>query len=241
MGFTAYSLLFLIPLLSGLSIFLFKNGNNKTRLKLFLAFSGSYLFAISVVHILPEIYAREEHHIGIYILIGFFFQILLELFSEGIEHGHMHVHKHASAAFPTTLMLSLCIHSFLEGMPLAQSLSYHGGHTQLLWGIVLHHIPVAFALMSMLLESKVKVSIAIVCLLLFALMAPLGALASNIISTSLIIDLSLYFDKIMGIVVGIFLHISTTILFESSENHRFNLYKFAVIVVGALLATIGLG
>jgi hypothetical protein len=39
--------------------------------------------------------------------------------------------------------------------------------------------------------------------------------------------------------VGIFLHISTTILFESSENHRFNLIKFLVIILGAGLAFMG--
>ncbi len=238
MGIPAYSLLFFVPLLSGLSIFLFRKSDNKVRLKLFLAFSGSYLFSISIVHILPEIYHRQESNIGLYILIGFFFQILLELFSEGIEHGHVHVHKHASTAFPTAVMLSLCIHSFLEGMPLAQnsSLIHSDTHDSLLMGIVLHHVPVAFALMSMLLESKIKTGTAIICLLLFAGMAPFGALISNIISDNLIADLSLYFDKMMGIVVGIFLHISTTILFESSENHRFNLYKFAVISIGALLA-----
>lgn len=236
MGLMAYALLFFVPLLSGLSIFLWKKDFNKSRLKLLLAFSGSYLFSISVVHILPEIYHRQESNIGLFILIGFFFQILLELFSEGIEHGHVHVHKHSSVAFPVTLMLSLCIHSLLEGMPLAHENNDADTHNSLLTGIVLHHVPVAFALMSMLLESKVKTSTAVICLLLFAAMAPLGALISNVISGHLIADLSLYFDKMMGIVVGIFLHISTTILFESSENHRFNLYKFAVITIGALLA-----
>jgi hypothetical protein len=40
--------------------------------------------------------------------------------------------------------------------------------------------------------------------------------------------------KIMAIVIGIFLHISTTILFESSSNHRFNFMKMVVIVIGGL-------
>jgi zinc and cadmium transporter len=234
MGLFAYLLLFFVPLLSGLSIFIFRKGDHKTRLKLFLAFSGSYLFSISILHILPEIYAHQENHIGIYILIGFFFQILLELFSEGIEHGH--VHKQKSMAFPTAIIFSLCVHSFLEGMPLARNSNLDTSHNSLFMGIVLHHIPVAFALMSMLLDSKLKVLTAVICLFLFSVMAPFGALVSNVISQNMILDLGLYFDKMMGIVVGIFLHISTTILFESSENHRFNLYKFVVILIGALLA-----
>ena len=66
-------------------------------------------------------------------------------------------------------------------------------------------------------------------------MAPLGALSSNALGQSGS-DLSVYFNSIMAIVIGIFLHISTTILFESSEQHRFNYLKFFVIVIGAGLA-----
>ena len=40
----------------------------------------------------------------------------------------------------------------------------------------------------------------------------------------------------MALVIGIFLHISTTILFESSEEHRFNYYKLITILLGAGLA-----
>ena len=39
-------------------------------------------------------------------------------------------------------------------------------------------------------------------------------------------------------VVGILFHISTTILFESSEGHNFNLQKFLSILLGVGVATI---
>ena len=38
----------------------------------------------------------------------------------------------------------------------------------------------------------------------------------------------------MAVVIGIFLHISTTILFESNNDHRFNLYKLGIILIGGL-------
>ena len=41
---------------------------------------------------------------------------------------------------------------------------------------------------------------------------------------------------IYALVSGNFLHISTTIVFESSPEHRFNARKMAVAVVGALVA-----
>ena len=66
-------------------------------------------------------------------------------------------------------------------------------------------------------------------------MAPAGAWSSNMLNATSSIDISIYYDRLMAIVIGIFLHISTTILFESSEGHRFNYYKFLVILLGAAL------
>jgi zinc and cadmium transporter len=229
-----YFYLFFPVLLSGLSVFLLKTSNRRI-LKLVLAFSGSYLFGLCVTHLIPQIYLSGTPEIGIFVLVGFFIQILLEFFSEGIEHGHIHVHKEKHGSFPLLVILSLCMHSFLEGMPLSQK--EEKLVTPLLMGIVLHNIPVSFALMSMLLESGINRKKALLWLTVFGLMSPLGLVFSNILlSRSFYADISLYFDRIMAIVIGIFLHISTTILFESTEDHRFNLYKFAVIMAGAAMA-----
>ena len=43
-----------------------------------------------------------------------------------------------------------------------------------------------------------------------------------------------------AVVVGIFFHISTVILFESTENHKFNIKKFGVIVLGFLISYLSL-
>lgn len=228
-------------ILSGLSVLLFRINNR--NLKLVLAFSGAYLFALSVLHLIPEIYSTGAKNIGIFIIIGFFLQILLEFASEGIEHGHVHIHKHGEHAFPLAMMIGLSIHSFLEGMPLAESFNTshddhghnHGTGSSLLIGIILHNIPIAIALMSMLLESHISRSRAIFLLVVFALTAPAGALASELIGNH-VATIHLYFDRIMAVVIGIFLHISTTILFEANENHRFNFIKFITILLGAGVA-----
>lgn len=224
-----YIVLILSVIISGSSV-LFINISSK-NLKLILSFSGAFLFAICVLHLIPEIYLSGTPYIGVFILIGFFAQILLEFFSEGIEHGHIHVHKHGEHAFPYAMMIGLSIHSFLEGMPLANIHTH--SHNSLLTGIVMHNIPIAMALMTMLLKSNISKQNAIVWLIVFALITPLGSLTSYAIGENIIGNFSSYFDRIMAVVVGIFLHISTTILFESSENHRFNLIKFVVILLGA--------
>ncbi|MEO8087365.1 MAG: ZIP family metal transporter [Bacteroidota bacterium] len=198
-----------------------------------LSFSGAYLFGLCVLHLIPEVYASSIKWIGAFVLIGFLLQIILEVLSQGIEHGHIHVHNTHAHAFPSAMMIGLCVHSFLEGMPLVQTFADESTQKSLLFGITLHHIPVALALMSMLLQSNISKNAAIIYLLLFALMAPLGAFTSQLISDSTMKELSGFFDCIMAVVIGIFLHISTTILFENDKDHRFNYFKLIIILLGA--------
>ena len=220
---------------AGAFFYLFKK-TNPFYLKLSLAFTGAYLFAISMVHLIPGVYASGVSNIGYYILVGFFIQLILEFFSEGIEHGHIHVHHHPKNIFPFAMMAGLCIHSFLEGMPLSGNFNEDHHNDSLMTGILLHHLPVAFALVSMLTASGLSRTWTLINLAIFALMAPAGAAFSYLLGHTEIMNIANYFNQIMGVVIGIFLHISTTILFESSSDHRFNLYKLSVIVLGALLA-----
>ena len=235
MNILAYILLFGTIILGGTTVFAFKN-IKAGFLKLLLAFSGAYLFSLTVLHLIPEVYHSVESNIGIYILIGFFIQIILEFFSEGIEHGHIHIHQKHDAAFPFGVIVGLCLHSFLEGMPLVQNFSDPNTQNSLLAGIILHHIPVAIALMTMLLQSGLTKTRALIFLIIFALMAPLGAYTASSMNLSAFQDVSLFFDKVMAIVIGIFLHISTTILFESDKDHRVNYLKLLIIILGAGLA-----
>ncbi|MCK5782327.1 MAG: ZIP family metal transporter, partial [Flavobacteriales bacterium] len=64
----------------------------------------------------------------------------------------------------------------------------------------------------------------------FGLMSPAGAYLAN--SVPLIMQ---YSAQINAVVIGIFLHISTTILFESSSGHKFNSAKLIVITIATAL------
>lgn len=227
-------LLFLCAFLGGLSIFLFKSGNHTRQLKLVLSFSGAFLFAITVLHLIPDAYHGNDNMIGIFILGGFLFQIILEQFSDGIEHGHIHKPHGEHAVFPFAILVSLCLHAFLEGMPLAQ-----GYQNELVFGIALHHIPASFALASVMLANKVTKNKMIFFLFLFAIMAPVGYLFSNILSHGTTWNLQHYFNRIMAVVIGIFLHISTTILFETTDDHKFNLKKILVVLLGISIPLLG--
>lgn len=227
------SILFISAFLSGLSVFFVKR-DNTNLLKLVLSFSGAYLFSITVLHLIPHVYISQNTSpeiIGLYILGGFLFQLVLEQFSQGIEHGH--IHHNAHNAFPLGIMISLCLHAFLEGMPLAA-----GHQAELVFGIAIHHVPAAFALGSLLLNTRLSKTKIATFLLVFAIMTPLGFLTSKGISEGEIGNITQYFDKIMAIVIGIFLHISTTILFESgsADHHKFNRKKMIAVILGVLVS-----
>lgn len=225
--------LFFCAFLGGTAIFLVKSDKSKL-LKLILSFSGAYLFAITVLHLIPDAFSGpDKSEIGIFILVGFLLQVFLEQFSEGVEHGHIHKH-HDGQVFPFGIMISLCLHAFLEGMPLAKE-----QHNELIFGISLHHIPAAFALGSILMQNHFKKGSIIIYLIIFAIMAPLGFYVSMGLSNGSIGGVEAYFNKIMGVVIGIFLHISTTILFESSADHKINLRKMIAVLLGIGVALIG--
>jgi zinc and cadmium transporter len=67
-------ILFLSASCGGLAVFLFKGDNHK-MLKLVLSFSGAYLFGITVLHLIPDAYHGNDNYVGVFILIGFLFQI----------------------------------------------------------------------------------------------------------------------------------------------------------------------
>jgi len=156
-------------------------------------------------------------------MFGILIQIILEFFSKGAEHGHVHVHNHGNE-FPWALFVSLCIHSFLEGFPIHE-------HNDIVYGVLIHKIPIATVITGFLLQSKCSKLQVVTFLTLFAAMTPLGTYISNHISI-----VSEYISAINAIVIGIFLHISTTILFESGEGHKFNLTKLIAIVLGIAAA-----
>lgn len=219
---------FIFPILAVIIGFILANLTQKHKswnTKLLLSFSGSFLLALTLFELLPEVYEHLENKklAGLYIMCGIMLQLILELFSKGAEHGHVHIHKHG-AAFPWSLFISLCIHSFLEGF------SIHD-HNDMVYGVLVHKIPIAMLITMFLFQSHYKKPQIAVFLLVFAGMTPLGTFISHTWETAA------HYSQIMNaLVIGIFFHISTTILFESGDGHKFNLSKFISIVVGVGVA-----
>ena len=217
---------YLLPLFSviiGYIAALIIRPKNKTNLKLLLAFSGSFLLSLTVMHLLPEIYESKNSHIGLFIMLGILFQIILEFFSEGAEHGHVHGHEKMTQ-IPWLLFVSLCIHAFLEGFPVSH-------HNDLAIGIAIHHLPIAIILTTFFINASLDKKAIFFFMITFAVMTPLGTILSDYLPI-----LNEYYTEITAIVIGILFHISSTIIFESSEGHKFNIAKVSMIVIGIALA-----
>ena len=218
-----YLLPFLAVVAGVLLVLIFKNRKPKYT-KLLLSFSGAFLLALTLFDLLPEVYQHlDAKQTGLFIMLGILFQILLEFFSKGAEHGHVHIHEQEEG-FPWVLFISLCIHSFLEGFPIHQ-------HNDMVYGVLIHKIPIAALITTYLVQSKFTTKQIIGFLVTFAIMTPMGTLISNTVEFDG--DFLFYIN---AIVIGIFFHISTVILFESNENHRFNMSKLIVIMLGILVA-----
>lgn len=218
---------YLLPLFSvllGYVIALFIKPKKKNNLKLLLAFSGSFLLSLTVMHLLPEIYESKNNNIGIFIMLGILFQIILEFFSKGAEHGHVHGHDQMQK-MPWLLFISLCIHALLEGFPV-------GHHQDLAIGIAIHHLPIAIILTTFFINANLNKKIIFVFMATFAIMTPLGTIISDYLTF-----LNAYYTEITAVVIGILFHISSTIIFESSEGHKFNIAKISMIILGIGLAS----
>ncbi len=223
---------YILPILAvviGLIVVYFLKLSNQKSIKILLSFSGGFLLAITIFNLIPEVFGMHDHDhshsheskkIGLFVIGGILFQIFLEYFSKGAEHGHVHANSNKEQ-FPWLLFTSLFIHAFLEGFPVHKT---HG----MLAGIIIHKIPVAIILATFLLKSNLPKIYTFIFMGLFSLATPIGTfIASNFeIAT-------LYYHEISAIVIGIFLHISTTILFESSEGHRYNIAKL-IAIIGAI-------
>lgn len=236
-------------------------GYLKQHLSLILAFGGAFLIGIIFNHLIPETYALGDN-VGWIVVLGFLLQGVLEYGSQGIEHGHMHHHEHSgSARMPWAMFFSLCLHALIESMPLHNEPDgHHHGHDHnhdhhghihlhgiegidvaLMIGLILHKFPVALVLMGMMDALGIKRSTRWIAMLIFGLM-PIAGMALYAGLTQAEASWSSHIPVWSGgLLIGILLHISTTILFEAGDGHRFNRNKLLVTVAGLVLAVLTTG
>lgn len=241
------SVLFLSVLVTGIITFTFKDFF--TKIKHYLTTVGvAFVLSLICVHILPEIFQNHVPNIGAYLLLGFVFQIILELFSRGIEHGHVHHHhdnhNHSINRTLISMFFGLCVHSLIEGIPLflIETPIAHEGHVHqvvsesgnfssiFFWAILGHKIPVAIVLMLFLIQSKLNKITVLGLFLLFASMSPIGGFIGLYIGSSeLVSNVS---TILLAITTGMLIHITTLLVFEEYHDQKDKIKNIALIILG---------
>ena len=209
-------------------------------------FGGSFLLASCFINLVPHMFLGEGDYrfvtpnlhfkVAAAVMVGFLIQMLLEQLTHGAEHGHNHhetadhdAENHSTHISISALLIGLCIHAFLEGMPLvAPDGDIHQG---LLYGIVLHNIPISLVLLSLFMNNGYKFWRSFLLLAIFAVMTPLGSLCNMFFLPP---DEMLQ-GLIMGVVVGILLHVSVSILFDE-EHNSFSWTKLLLILIAFVAA-----
>ncbi|ROI10419.1 zinc permease [Chryseobacterium sp. H3056] len=204
-------------------------GNREKFAKNLLIVSAGFLITICLNEVFPQVYAKEHSNIGLWVIGGVVLQMLLENLTKGFEHGHFHHHTEGKNILPVALMIGMFIHAFLEGIPLANETEVLSPY---LTGILVHNLPISFILGAFLVKNRKFSASALLIISLFALASPLGVILGKYFNP----EWEIYFLAVVG---GIFLHISSVIIFESSKNHNVDWRKIGLVMLGTLLAMTG--
>ena len=199
-------------------------GDRKSnQINLLLAFSGAFLLGMTFFELVPELFEEGYSRLTIlFVLGGIVLQIFLEFFSKGAEHGHTHSPS-AQTVFPWILFISLSVHALLEGAPLAED-------SNIVYALLIHKLPVALLMGILFRRAGIGRLQTYFFALGFALMSPLGNILMN---QSWSVP---FHTEITALSVGILFHVSTVIIFESGQDHRFNLGKLFFICMGFALS-----
>jgi zinc transporter ZupT len=226
-------LLIIFTVIGGSIPFLFKQFKSEW-ITLLLAFSGSFLLGITLLHLMPETFHDLGEKAGIFIIVGFFFQLILQRFSHGVEHGHVHEHPgHSHNILP--IFIGLSVHAFMEGIPLGFNYQSSGTMPSIFLGVAAHKIPEAITLSALLLVSPTKYN-KWIYVILFALVSPISGMLAMYYGQKFYF-ISNVLVYIIPVVIGAFLHISTTILYESgTKHHQLSTQKILVVLLGIGLA-----
>lgn len=172
----------------GLILYFFENIPKKF-LHLLIALWAGTMFAVALVHILPE--AMETSKIAIYSFVwGFLMMYLFEELLTPHHHDHTHLdhthedpHEHLEHIIIVS-WIAISIHTIFDGLwiragfALSESLGMG-----ILGSVAIHQIPVSLSVASLLRESHFSKKIQVWLMIIFACTAPCGfVLADTFVS-----------------------------------------------------------
>jgi zinc and cadmium transporter len=210
-----------------------------------LSFSAGIMMGAAFFHLLPESYILADESltelgarhawlqpsaIGVWIMVGFLFLYVIERFVtvHVCEALDCEVHSVGVSAF-----IGLAIHALTEGVALGSGLLAADLGKVVFLSIIMHKIPAALALSSILLHEKYQTKTILGLQFLFFMMVPLGAFMVNGLYLQ---GGSVFLGAAIAFSMGTFLHISLSDLLP--EVHRSTYRKslaFAAFLIGIAL------
>lgn len=123
----------------------------------------------------------------------------------------------------------------MEGIPLGFNYRLEGTQSSLYLAVGAHKLPEAMLLTSLVLRFKGRRQ-ALIILLLFSLITPIASMLADVLGKQYML-MSKIVMWVIPVVAGAFIHIATTIFFESgTRQHLLSWQK-----TGAILIGVGLG
>lgn len=227
--------LFLVTYAAGLLAMRVRLIDDK-KMHLLLAFSGSFLLSITFLHLIPETIEDQGHKAGLYILIGFFLQLLIQRFTHGVEHGHSHIHSHNHHIPLVSIMAGLGVHALMEGFPLGFNYRMPQTDISLYFAVATHKLPEVVIVATMIRATNGRGIKSWGLLLIFALLTPLASVIASYLGSKYL-AISNILGILIPIVAGAFIHIATTIFYESgTKQHTLTNQKIIAIVLGVALS-----
>lgn len=213
---------------------------DEQKMNLLLAFSGSFLLSITFLHLIPETVEDQGYKAGLYLLLGFFLQLLIQRFTHGVEHGHSHVHGHHHHMPLISIMVGLGVHALMEGFPLGFNYRMPTTDRALYLAIAIHKLPEIIIVATILRSAKGGGAGAIGLLAAFCALTPVASFVAGYLGTRYF-AVSSILGIIIPVVAGAFVHIATTIFFESgTRQHSLTPQKIIAILAGVAFSALTL-
>lgn len=249
MFFLPNILLFAITLLGGsIPLWKRKSGSgvhdtepeiSSRNIHLLLAFSGSFLLSITFLHLIPESFTEIGSRAGFYILTGFFFQLIIQRITHGVEHGHAHGNDHQHGISLLGIITGLSVHAFMEGLPLGFHYREQSTNMMLYLAVGGHKLPEAMILTALVAHVGGNKK-AWMVLFFFSLITPAGSFLAEWAGTRYL-SMRQIVTVLIPLVAGSFVHIATTIFFESgTRQHLLTWQKVLTMITGAGLGFLSL-
>lgn len=233
-----YALGLMLLTIIGGSVPLWSRSWSERRMNTLLTFSGSFLLGVTILHLIPETVALHNPWSGVLILVGFFLQQAIQRFTHGVEHGHAHLsesHKHHTYSL-LPIFIGLSVHAFSEGLPLGASYNEEMTLPSLYLAVSLHKLPEAMLITSLVYARNRDRNKTWGALILFSGITPLAAMLTFYLGAHYS-GVETFVTWCVPLITGSFIHIATTIFFESgTRSHDMNWTKWLIIILGIGLA-----